>query len=79
LAVDAKNPDLWSARFANKGPRSDASRNSNAGDSPRAGLASFLQASLERTQCALIPVLFSSKTNSDLGWTFVGAVETARF
>jgi hypothetical protein len=44
-----------------------------------AGLASFLGASLERTQCALIPVVFSSKTKSELGWSFVGAVETGRF
>lgn len=42
-------------------------------------LASFLQASLERTQCALIPVLFASKTKSDLGWNLVGAIETGRF
>jgi hypothetical protein len=41
-----------------------------------AGLASFLQASLGDR---VIPVVFSSKTKSDLGWNFVGAIETGRF
>jgi len=41
-----------------------------------AGLASFLGQALGDK---LIPVLFSSKVKSDLGWDFVGVVETGRY
>jgi hypothetical protein len=43
------------------------------------GLASFLEKALERTQCAVVPVVFSPKTKSGLGWAFLGAVETGRY
>ena len=41
-----------------------------------AGLASFLGKALGDK---LIPVVFSSKVKSDLGWDFVGVVETGRY
>jgi hypothetical protein len=41
-----------------------------------AGLASFLAAVLGER---VIPVVFSAKCKSDLGWAFVGAVETGRY
>lgn len=41
-----------------------------------AGLASFLQKALGER---LIPVVFSPKVKSDLGWNFVGIVETGRY
>jgi hypothetical protein len=41
-----------------------------------AGLASFLAKALGET---VIPVVFSPKTKSDLGWRFVGVVESGRF
>lgn len=41
-----------------------------------AGLASFLAAALGDL---LIPVIFSSKTKSDMGWNFIAAVETGRY
>ena len=46
-----------------------------------AGLASFLAAALgqHRSSCRVLPVVFSSKVKSDLGWNFVGAVETGRY
>jgi hypothetical protein len=46
-----------------------------------AGLASFLAAALgqHRSSCRVLPVVFSSKLKSDLGWNFVGAVETGRY
>jgi hypothetical protein len=44
-----------------------------------AGLASFLVKALERTRCAVIPVVFSTKTKSNMGWNFVAAVETGRY
>jgi hypothetical protein len=46
-----------------------------------AGLASFLVKSLgdAREGGRVIPVVFSSKVKSDLGWNFVGIVETSRY
>jgi hypothetical protein len=41
-----------------------------------AGLASFLAKALGET---VIPVVFSPKTKSDLGWNFVAVVETGRY
>ena len=41
-----------------------------------AGLASFLAKALGEK---VVPVLFSPKLKSDLGWSFVGVVETGRF
>jgi hypothetical protein len=41
-----------------------------------AGLASFLERALPDR---VIPVVFSPKVKSDLGWAFVGIVETGRF
>jgi hypothetical protein len=41
-----------------------------------AGLASFLEKALPDR---VIPVVFSPKTKSDLGWAFLGAVETGRY
>ena len=41
-----------------------------------AGLASFLAQALPG---CVIPVMFSAKTKSDLGWRFLGAVETGRY
>lgn len=41
-----------------------------------AGLASFLVEALGEK---VIPVLFSAKVKSDLGWDFVGVVETGRY
>ncbi len=41
-----------------------------------AGLASFLTAARPLTT---IPVIFSPKTKSDMGWNFVAAVETGRY
>ena len=41
-----------------------------------AGLASFLAQALGER---VIPVLFSPKLKSDLGWSFVGVVETGRY
>lgn len=44
-----------------------------------AGLASFLGAALEKTRTEVHPFVFSLKSKSDLGWSFVGAVESGRF
>jgi hypothetical protein len=46
-----------------------------------AGLASFLAAArpANRTGCGVIPVIFSLKTKSEMGWNFVAAVETSRY
>jgi hypothetical protein len=41
-----------------------------------AGLASFLAKALGEK---VVPILFSPKLKSDLGWAFVGVVETGRF
>ena len=41
-----------------------------------AGLASFLAATLGER---LVPVVFSSKVKSDLGWNFLGVVESGRY
>lgn len=41
-----------------------------------AGLASFLSLTLGEK---VIPILFSAKVKSDLGWDFVGLVETGRY
>ena len=41
-----------------------------------AGLASFLAAA---RPSLTIPVVFSSKTKSDMGWNFVAAIETGRY
>lgn len=41
-----------------------------------AGMASFLAKALGPR---LIPLIFSAKTKSDLGWNFVGIVETGRY
>ncbi len=41
-----------------------------------AGLASFLHKALGEK---VIPVIFSPKTKSDLGWAFVGVVESGRY
>jgi hypothetical protein len=41
-----------------------------------AGLASFLAKALG---AAVIPVVFSPKTKSDLGWKFIGVVESGRY
>jgi hypothetical protein len=41
-----------------------------------AGLASFLRAALGGK---VIPIVFSSRSKSDLGWRFIGAVETGRY
>ncbi len=42
-----------------------------------AGLASFLSKSLGEER--VLPVLFSSKVKSDLGWNFLSVVETGRY
>ncbi|MBN1640376.1 MAG: hypothetical protein JXA09_04000 [Anaerolineae bacterium] len=41
-----------------------------------AGLASFLAKALGER---VVPIVFSSKLKSDLGWSFVGVVETGRY
>jgi hypothetical protein len=44
-----------------------------------AGLASFLAAALAKTRCEVHPFVFSLKSKSDLGWAFVGVVESGRY
>lgn len=44
-----------------------------------AGLASFLQASLRRTAIRVVPFTFTASSKSQLGWDFVGLIETGRY
>ncbi len=44
-----------------------------------AGLASFLGARLQRTRCEVHAFVFTQKSKSDLGWAFVGTVESGRY
>src|SRR5205807_1777143 len=44
-----------------------------------AGLASFLGSALSGSRCEVVPFVFSLKSKSDLGWTFVGVVESGRY
>lgn len=44
-----------------------------------AGLASFLEASLRRTSIRVVPFTFTSSSKSQLGWDFIGLIETGRY
>ena len=44
-----------------------------------AGLASFLAAAMKGSRCEVHPFVFSLKSKSDLGWNFLGVVESGRY
>src|SRR5688500_11385862 len=44
-----------------------------------AGLVSFLSAAMKGSRCEVVPFVFSLKSKSDLGWAFVGAIESGRY
>jgi hypothetical protein len=44
-----------------------------------AGLASFLSKTWTSSECMILPFVFTSRSKSDLGWSFLSLVETHRF
>jgi hypothetical protein len=44
-----------------------------------AGLASFLSKIWTHSECLVIPFIFTARSKSDLGWSFLSLVETRRF
>ena len=44
-----------------------------------AGLASFLSRLWSPSECLVIPFTFTTRSKSDLGWSFLSVVETGRF
>jgi hypothetical protein len=44
-----------------------------------AGLASFLGSAVAGSRCEVIPFVFSLKSKSDLGWGFLGVVDSGRY